>query len=149
MTKKFKFRLDRIRRFKEQEEEDKKRKLAIEQTRLALEKKTLSDFLDLRNRCLANFGVRKTGRVNLTELILSKRYIDKLSSDIVLQTKRVDGAERVVALAQKALLEASREKKKYEKLKEKQFVKHKADTARILIKELDQFGSRSSLQKSK
>ncbi len=148
MTKKFKFRLDRIRRFKEQEEEDKKRKLAIEQTRLQLEKKTLSEFLDLRNHCLAKFGVRKTGRVNLTELILSKRYIDKLSSDIVLQTRRVDSAERLVALAQKALLEASREKKKYEKLKEKQSAKHKAETARILIKELDQFGSRSSLQKS-
>ncbi len=148
MTKKFKFRLERIRRFKEQEEEDKKRKLAIEKTRLALEKKTLNDILDLRKRCLMKFGVKKTGRVNLTELILSKRYIDKLSSDIVIQSKRVDGAERLVADAQKALLEASREKKKYDKLKEKQLAKHKVETARILTKELDQFGSRSSTPKS-
>lgn len=142
MTRKFKFRLERIRRFKEQDEEDKKRKLAIEQSRLSLEKKTLNDFLTLRSRYLAKFGVKKTGRVNLTELILSKRYLDKLSADIVLQTKRVDGAEKSVALARKALLEASREKKKYDKLKEKQLDKYRQETNRSLVKELDEFGSK-------
>jgi flagellar protein FliJ len=140
--KKFKFRLERIRKFKEQVEEERKRQLAISQNKLNDEKARLSLIVATRNRYLAIFGVRSTGKINMRDLILSKRHLDKLSADIVIQTKVTKIAEHEVGHAQKALLEAVKEKKKYEKLKEKQFNTHRKESLLIENKELDEFGSR-------
>ena len=144
---KFKFRLQRILRYKEQLEDEKKRKLADLQNRLVQEKNRLTGIITTRNKYLTSFGVRKTGRINLSNLIISKRYIDKLSGDIVVQTKIVRAAEGEVGVAQKALLEAAREKKKYAKLKEKQLDKHNREYLLKENKELDEFGSRISERK--
>jgi flagellar protein FliJ len=141
---KFKFRLERILKYKEQIEEEKKRNLAVVQNRLFQEKNKLSTFMATRNKYMSLFGVRKTGRVNLRDLIISKRYIDKLSGDIVVQTKIVKSAEGEVSAAQKILLEAAREKKKYEKLRIKQLDKHTKEDILKENKELDEFGSRIS-----
>jgi flagellar FliJ protein len=142
--KKFKFRLERILKYKEQIEDERKRKLAVVQSQLLKEKTKLSTIVLTRNKYMASFGLKKPGRVNLRDLIISKRYIDKLSGDIVIQTKMVRAAEGEVGAAQKALLEAAREKKKYEKLRAKQFDIHTKDDQLKENKELDEFGSRVS-----
>ena len=143
--KKLKFRLERVRKFKEQIEEERKRSLVICQNRLLAEKNKLVAVVSTRNRYVAGFGVRKTGRVNLTDLVNSKRFIDKLAADIVVQTKIMKTAENNMTAAQKALLGATREKKKYEKLKERQQQKHNKENAVFAIKQLDEFGSNRAL----
>jgi len=140
--KKFKFRLERIRKYKEQVEEERKRQLAVTQNKLNDEKNKLSLIVATRNRYLAIFGVRTTGRINMRDLILSKRYLDKLSADIVVQTKIAKAAEQEVSKAQKALLEAVKEKKKYDKLKEKQLDGYRKENLLAENKEMDEFGAR-------
>ena len=140
--KKFKFRLERIRKYKEQLEDDRKRRLAISQNKLNEEKSRLSLIVATRNRYLSIFGVRSTGLINMRDLILSKRHLDKLAADIVVQTKATKIAEHEVNKAQKALIEAVKEKKKYEKLKEKQLDSHHKESMLSENKELDEFGSR-------
>jgi flagellar protein FliJ len=142
--KKFNFRLERLRKYKEQIEEERKRSLAIVQNRLVNEKNKLTVIMSTRNRYLSSFGVRKAGKVNLQNIIISKRYLDKLAADIVVQTKITKSAEHEVATAQKALLDAAREKKKYEKLKERQLERFRKDNLSSENKELDEFGARSS-----
>lgn len=140
--KKFKFRLERIRRFKEQKEDERKRSLAVSQNKLIAQKGKLSLIVATKNRYLAIFGVRTTGKINMRDLIVSKRHLDKLAADIVIQTKITKSVEQEVAVAQKALLEAVKEKKKYEKLKERQLEYHRKDNLLLEHKELDEFGSR-------
>ncbi len=140
--KKFKFRLERIRKYKEQVEDDRKRHLAISQNKLNEEKTKLSLIIATRNRYLSVFGVRSTGKVNMRDLILSKRHLDKLAADIVVQTKATKIAEQEVNKAQKALIEAVKEKKKYEKIKEKQLDSYHKENLLSENKELDEFGSR-------
>jgi len=140
--KKFRFRLERIKKYKEQIEEERKRGLALRQNRLSAEKYKLTVIVSIRNRYMNLFGVRKAGKVNLRELIISKRYLDKLAADIVVQTKVTKMAEQEVTVAQKALLEAARDKKKYEKLKEKQLEKFNRENLISENKELDEFGAR-------
>ncbi|NLI15368.1 MAG: flagellar export protein FliJ [candidate division Zixibacteria bacterium] len=140
--KKLKFRLERIRKYKEQIEDDRKRYLAVTQNKLNEEKTRLSAIIETRDRYMAVFGVRSTGKINMRELILSKRHLDKLSADIVMQTKAVKLAEQEVNKAQKALIEAVKERKKYEKLKEKQLENHRKENLLSENKELDEYGSR-------
>jgi flagellar FliJ protein len=140
--KKFNFRLERILRYKEQIEDEKKRKLALVQNQLIQEKNRLAVIVTTRSKYMSSFGIKKAGRVNLRNLIISKRYIDKLSGDVVVQTKIVKAAENDFNAAQKALLEAAREKKKYEKLREKQLGKHTLENNLKENKELDEFGAR-------
>jgi flagellar protein FliJ len=142
VMKKFKFRLERIRRFKEQLEDERKRGLAVCQNKLNAEKEKLSHIIETRNRYLGTFGIRTTGKVNMRDLIVAKRHLDKLAADIVIQTKAAKSAEHEVSVAQKALLEAVKEKKKYEKLKERQLELNKKDNLLLERKELDEFGSR-------
>lgn len=146
--KKFNFRLDRIRKFKQQLEQDKKRGLAVEQIRCQAEKQKLSAITSTHKKYLSSYGVRQPGRVNVRELIISRRYIDKLSGDMEKQTGTVTAVEKDVAGAQKALLEASREKKKYEKLKERKLQAYLEESRFLENKELDEFGSRSARIKS-
>jgi flagellar protein FliJ len=141
--KKFKFRLERIRKFKEQVEEERKRGLAVSQNKLMAEKEKLSLIVATRSRYLAIYGVRSAGKINMRDLIVGKRYLDKLAADIVMQTKAAKVAEQEVVVAQKALLEAVKEKKKYDKLKERQLDINKKENLLAENKELDEFGARN------
>lgn len=141
--KKFDFRLEKIRRYKEQLEQDKKMKLAAEQNRWLAEKNILEQIEERRNRYFLNYGTRKPGKLNIVQLMIAKRYLDKLAKDIAIQTKKVAAARKDMDKAQHELVEASKEKKKYEKLREKHLLLYKKDFAREEHKELDEFGSRS------
>ena len=140
--KKFSFRLEKIRKFKEQLETNKKLKLAEEQALYLIEKNTLTGIFSVRNRYFSSYGVRLPGKINITDLLISKRYLDKLGRDIAHQTEKVTAAENDVAKAQEVLLKATRERKKYEKLKEKHLQAYNKELIHAETKELDEFGAR-------
>jgi len=142
--KKFNFRLEKIKKYKAQLEQSQKMKLAKRQSLRLIEKNMLSAIISTRNKYFAEYGVRVPGRVNINILIISKMYIDKLGRDIVNQTEKVIASEKDVADAQKELLQATREKKKYDKLKEKHLKVYNKEMIRSETKELDEFGARSS-----
>jgi flagellar FliJ protein len=146
--RKFKFRLEKIRKFKEQLETSKKMKLAEEQAVRQVERARLSGIITVREKYFSQYGVRKPGKVNISDLILAKRYLDKLARDVNRQTEKVKTADRNVAKAQEALLKATREKKKYEKLKERHLLKYNEELLHTATKELDEFGARSKAQES-
>ena len=143
--KKFNFRLEKIRRYKEQLEEDKKMKLAAERARLYAEREKLTAIIEVHNRYFEQYGQERKGKLNIQLLVLTKRYLDKLSRDIRDQEKTIAEVENDVQVAQQELIEATKEKKKYEKLKEK----YKANYYKEMIKEesqeLDEFGMRENV----
>lgn len=118
-------------------------KLASEQAHQLDEKNKLSDIILTRSNYFVMYGIRKPGKVNISSLLIAKRYVDKLSQDIVVQTETVAAAEKNVSKAQQELLNATRDKKKYEKLKEKHLKNYNKEMLRLETRELDEFGSRS------
>jgi flagellar FliJ protein len=142
--RKFNFRLEKIRKYKEQLERDKKLKLAAEQARLQIEIARLEQIISVRRAYFQRYGMRRPGRVNIHELIIIKRFLDKLASDIKDQRLIVAAAEKQVAVAQKELLEATRDRKKYDKLKEHRLADHSRGVLRVENNELDEFGARSA-----
>jgi flagellar FliJ protein len=142
--RKFSFRLEKIRKYKEQLERDKKLKLATEQARLQIEIARLEQIISVRRAYFLRYGMRQPGRVNIHELIIIKRFLDKLAGDIKDQRLVVAAAEKQVAMAQKELLEATRDRKKYDKLKEHRLEDHSRGVLRVENNELDEFGARSA-----
>ncbi|HHE64872.1 MAG TPA: flagellar export protein FliJ [Bacteroidetes bacterium] len=141
--KKFNFRLEKIKKYKEQLEQSQKMKLAKKQASCLIEKNILSSIISTKNRYFSKYGIRVPGKVNVNKLIITKMYIDKLSRDIVNQNEKVTVCEKNVADAQKELLKAMREKKKYDKLKEKHLKAYNKEMIRCETNELDEFGARS------
>jgi len=139
--KKFNFRLDKIKRFKDQFEQNKRMKLATKQAHLYIEKNKLTSAVETRNKYFSLYGVRKPGKININHLIITKRYVDKLARDVLDQTKQVTLVEQDVDKAKKELLEASKEKKKYEKLKSKHLAVYLEDVSREENRELDEFAA--------
>jgi len=142
--RKFNFRLEKIRRYKEQLERDKKLKLAAEQARLQLENSRLEQIILVSKGYFARYGTRRPGKINIHELIIFKRFMDKLAGDIKNQRQKIAAMEKQVALAQKELLEATRDKKKYDKLKEHRLEDYSQAVLRLENNELDEFGARSA-----
>ena len=140
--KKFNFRLEKIKRFKEQLEQDKKMKLAAERNRLQNEKLKLAEIITTRDKYFTRYSIRKPGKLNIAKLIIAKRYLDKLAGDILEQRKKITGVEADVKKAQEDLLEASKEKKKYEKLRNRHLALYNEESSRAENRELDEFGSR-------
>ncbi len=140
--KKFNFRLEKIRRYKEQLEEDKKMKLGTEQAKLIKEQQKMIAIIENRNRYFSKYGVKKKGKINVYQLMLAKRYLDKLAKDIQDQNQQVVTAEKSVSQAQQELIDAARERKKYEKLKARYKTNYDKEVLRQEGIELDEFGSR-------
>jgi len=139
--KKFNFRLEKIKRFKDQLEQNKRMKLAAKQAHLYIEKNKLTTAVENRKKYFSLYGIRKPGKVNIYQLIIAKRYVDKLASDVREQTRQVALVEKDVDKAKKELLEASKEKKKYEKLKSKHQAAYLENVNREENRELDEFAA--------
>ncbi len=121
----FTFRFDTILNTKEKIEDEKKNKLGISMQKLAAEQNELDKLCDKKEDLINNWNekTKETVKVSVLRnlshnLDLMQNIIDK-QSDIVEQTE-IEAEDR-----RKDLIEASKEKKVFEKLKEKDYEEHK------------------------
>lgn len=140
--KRFRFRLERILRYKIQVEERKKQVLSARNNEVRLEKNHLEGLNDrnvsYRNRYSSLFR----GKLNILGLRLSQRYLDKLYHDIINQKDKVRKSEEKAEQARKQLRTAMCNRKKYERLKEKRKLEYEYEAGRHEQKELDEIASR-------
>lgn len=78
--------------------------------------------------------------------MFSRRYLDKLYRDIAKQKDRVKKSKNKVDDAKHQLHAAMRDRKKYEKLKERRRLEYEYETGREDQKELDEIASRPRTQ---
>jgi flagellar FliJ protein len=138
--KTFKFRLQSILDYKKDLEEKEKEKLAKILAEMA---KAVSyrDFLKQR-RAQSNQELKdkqRSGGVDVNQLRFYTNYLKKLDNDIIQVTLLIEKIKVLEREQRKALLEAAKERKKYEKVKEKHqevFEAEMADAERKLIDEL-------------
>ena len=140
--KKFKFRLQRVLDTKEDFERQRQRELGEAQQGLMI----AEEKLDTLNREAEEQDERQriliSGRAKVAELMVNNRWRVELRKRIALQSKEVKRCERLVEERRLILLEATKERKVLEKLKEKQREQHRKEYFGEQQRILDEIGSR-------
>lgn len=140
--RRFQFRLQTVLDYKERMEEEEQQKLARKKEKLASEENRLLWLKHLHESRRQEAGEKRMkGRLNVDELTMYHEYEKKLEKEVALQNIRVQQAQAAVETQRRKLLEATQEKKTYEKLKEKHFQGYLAEAAREESKILDELGT--------
>lgn len=122
---KFKFRFDTILSTKEKVEDDKKNKLGISMKKLAIQQGHLDKLFQKKNDIIVQIDHKSQNKVKIRELRNLYTNLDRIQTIINNQTNVVMKQETETQSRRKDLLEASKQKKVFEKLKEKDFEEFK------------------------
>jgi flagellar FliJ protein len=141
----FKFKLQAVHRQRELLEQERQRDFAVVQARLVLEQQELKR-LDETVR-LAVTDLRENqlvGRLNLSYLAAHRRFMLAMQRQGLAQLVKVDAAKKLVDAARVKLLEAAKQKKIIEKLRERQETEWKQAAARKETADLDEIATQMS-----
>ena len=112
------------------QEDEAKNFFAVTLKELAVEEKQLLNFEHQYNTTSKKLECGPDEAVNVSEFLKLNEYLEQLLVRIHRQIKVIAEKERLVELARKALIEATKEKKVFEKLDEKHKNLIKADSRR-------------------
>ena len=143
----FRFRLERILRFKGQVEQQKKLVLSDRNEDLRRENNRLSDLTSKREEHSRNYGRLFKGIIDINSLKTALCFLNKIKGDVVLQTKKVENSENKVENAKLDLQDSMRDRKKFENLKDRKRREYDFEANREDRKELDEFASQTRLMK--
>jgi len=143
--KRFRFRLERILRYKEQVEQQKKLILSDRNEGLRRENDQLSDLTTTREEYSKKYGRLFKGRIDVYSLKTTLRFLNKIRGDVVLQTKKVDNADKEVENAKLDLQGSMRDRKKFANLQDRKRKEYDFEANREERKELDEFASQRRL----
>ena len=131
--KKFDFKLDRILSYRELIQDEKKKNLILKNQILFQEEERLK----MLEEALKNNTLIELGEINIDILILTKDYSVYLSEEIDRQRQVIEKAKENVEIAKQEYLEASKDAKALQILKEKQETEYKKNLLKEEEKELD------------
>ena len=146
--KKFNFRLEKILKYKTQIEEQKRLELSSRNEELKNNKQVLIDLISRRESYFDMYSSYFRGFIEVERLRSARRFLDKLHTDLVNQAKRVIESERRVDIAKSNLIQAIRDRKKYENLKKKKLVKYQKEFDTVQQKDLDEFAIQSGFRQT-
>ncbi|UCC80865.1 MAG: flagellar export protein FliJ [Candidatus Zixiibacteriota bacterium] len=144
--KRFRFRLEKILRYKIQVEERKKQILSERNNELRIEKTHLEGLNNRNASYRDRYSSLFRGKLNIPGLGFSYRYLEKLYRDIINQKDKVRKSEEKSDQARKQLRVAMRDRKKYEKLKQRRRREYEYEAGREEQKELDEIASRPAVK---
>lgn len=118
--KKFKFRLQALLKLREQIEGERQKDHAAVLRQIQDQRERNLQIDQNREELMSDQRKKQTGRISVVELLVTSRYALKLKRDTITGTEIVKVLKRDEASKRDELLKATRERKKYEKLKEGQ-----------------------------
>jgi len=151
--KKFKYRLQPLLKAKQHLERERQKKLAqalngvhkqqnspfVNDTELGAVQLVLVDQLGLENQAVLDRQRGKmAGQLKVSGLLAFSRYLLRIKKDSLATQELLKVFEREAASRQSQLLQATRERKRYELLKEKLQVKHNTEARRVETREDDE-----------
>lgn len=119
MAKKFRWRLDPVKKVKEREEERSKEALAEARRSLRSEEARLADLVSQRSEAVRQLQDRQQGALNPRDLAMRDSFVRSLNERIRTQTEAVEAARRAEAEKQEALGKAVQERQVFDNLKER------------------------------
>ncbi len=145
--KKFKFRLEPILRLKEHREKEKQKIHAAALQQVTNQERSLEDIRNMRSSQQGDMRDHLEGRLNINRLISYNRYFAKLNRD------ELTGKELLRAFNKNAedkrldLVEATKQRRIYEKLRERHRTRHDKGQNLQIQKEQDEIASQMSRHK--
>lgn len=141
--KKFSYRLERVLRFKEQIEQQKQLALADRNEILNREKEHLAELSAEEVRYLELYGSLFHGKIDIRGLKSAHSYVNKLKADKSAQSRQVVKAEKNTEEAKIEVRDSMRDRKKYDKLKERKHKEYDFELNKAEQKELDEIAART------
>lgn len=142
--RRFEFSLQKVLDYRQRREEQAIRAFAEAQAQLLHEQAVLHKLVVEREECLRRSHRRQRLTVDLLDV--EQTYLSALEERIEAQRERVAEAEKVLEERQEALIEAQRERKALERLREKHYEQWRQEILRIEQKALDELATARSVR---
>jgi flagellar FliJ protein len=138
--KKFRFRLESLKKIKEHKERERQKEHAAVVQQVMKQQEQLCALEATRLSAMASQRAKQeeTGRVSAIALLSYSRYYLKLKREKITGNEVLRALEGEAEIRRQRLVEAARERKTFEKLKERQFDKFLKSTELVLTKENDE-----------
>jgi len=136
--KKFRYRLHALLKMKEHIEKEKQKELATSLMRVQNQQQRLGELEDNRHRSFDHQRAATQSRFSVAEMLVVSRYLHRLKRESVMGAELLRVLKKDEDNKRLHLLEATKERRKYEKLKERQREKHHKDAESTLTKESDE-----------
>jgi flagellar FliJ protein len=148
-AKKFKFRLDPLLKLRENREKERQREHAEAAEKVLSQKQQLDQVDRTKLQTLDHQRHRLSGNISVAEALIYSRYLMKLRKDRVTGSELLRGLEREAERRRARLVEAARERKTFELLKEKQKVRHLTALEKADQKDLDEVATNGFVRNKK
>jgi len=147
--KKFRYRLQKILSLKSTLKKQVQKEFASAESELNRQKNILESIKSELHTRLKDEKDSRTKKLNLTQITLTQQYFGQLKFLINHQSQVVSKASKTVADKRKDLLEASKEERKYERLKEIRRDEYNRELEITDQKETDEFAKNIHRQNTK
>ena len=137
-AKKFKFRLDPLLKLRKHREKERQKEHAAAVAEADKQKQLNGDIDTARVNTLDYQRTRLAGKLSIPEALIHSRYIMKLKRERMAGTELLHALQREAEKKRAKLVIAARDRKIFEKLKEKQQSRHRSKIERQDQKELDE-----------
>lgn len=147
--KKFKYRLEALLKMKEHFEKEKQKEHALSLQRVQTQENNLSALESEKNQNLIRLKNKLNGSLSVAEMLVYGRYLIKLKRNSFSGEQMLDALQKQEEGKRSKLLEATKEKKIQEKLKEKQHEIYIDDLKLLENNENDEIAGNSFRLKNK
>jgi flagellar FliJ protein len=137
-AKKFKFRLEPLLKLRRHREKERQKEHSAAAAEVHKQKLQIQSIDYSRLTALDHQRQRLSGRICVAEALVYSRYLMKLKRRRLAGTSLLHALEKEAEQKRRKLIEAARERKTYELLKEKQQLRHRAGIEKQDQKELDE-----------
>jgi flagellar FliJ protein len=136
--KKFKFRLQTLLKIREQAEKDRQKAHAAALNQVHNQEDRLGGIRDESSRTTADQQTRMVGRIRPNQMSGWARYVQKLRRDTIMGTELLSALEKGAEEKRLELVDASKQRKIFENLRDRLREHHDKDVEARAIKENDE-----------
>ncbi len=147
--RKFRYRLEALLKVREHLERERQKQLALSTQKVMDQNAELVQIHQTRQSTLDDQRVRISRPFGAAEMLVVSRYLQKLKRDTVVGEELLRVLKKDEEAKRRLLLEAARERKKYEKLKERQRDHFIKEYDQMMSKETDEIAITTYRYKNK
>jgi len=139
--KKFRFRLESVQRIKAHLEKERQKEHAVAVHRVQAQKEHLSRLETTRRSAMEHQRQIQGGSIKPAQMLWYSRYYLKLKRDAIAGAELLRGLESEAEKKRQRLVEASRQRKIYDKLRERQQAKFNQGVEQMINKQNDEIAA--------
>lgn len=136
--KKFRYRLQALLRIKEHIERERQKEHGAAAAKVMRQEHELARVEDMKNATIESQRTSLGQRFTVADMLIYSRYIQKLRRDRMVGENLLGGLKKDAEQKREKLVEASREKRKYENLRDRQEERHTEQAEKMLAKDNDE-----------